>query len=151
MVSIEDLKRQVLFEELDNKSLEKIAQRLQILNFKKGETLFSEGDEARGIYLINSGKIEITKATPDGWRQTIAHFGPGNFFGELSIIENRRHEAKAVATENVSVYLLSMEDFQRIEREDLLLASEILKKLVLILSRNIRLMNERFLKALVNY
>lgn len=151
MVSIEDLKRQVLFEELDNKSLEKIAQRLQILNFKKGETLFSEGDEARGIYLINSGKIEITKATPDGWRQTIAHFGPGNFCGELSIIENRRHEAKAVATENVSVYLLSMEDFQRIEREDLLLASEILKKLVLILSRNIRLMNERFLKALVNY
>lgn len=151
MVSIEDLKRQVLFEDLDNRSLEKIAQRLRILNFKKGETLFSEGDEARGIYLINSGKIEITKATPDGWRQTIAHFGPGNFCGELSIIENRKHEAKAVATENVSVYLLSLEDFQRIEKEDLLLASEILKKLVLILSRNIRLMNERFLKALVNY
>lgn len=151
MVSIEDLRRQVLFEGLDNISLEKIAQRLQILNFKKGETLFSEGDEARGIYLINSGKIEVTKATPDGWRQTIAHFGPGNFCGELSIIENRKHEAKAVATENVSVYLLSVEDFQRIEKEDLLLASEILKKLVLILSKNIRLMNERFLKALVNY
>lgn len=151
MVSIEDLRRQVLFEGLDNRSLEKIAQRLRILNFKKGETLFSEGDEARGIYLINSGKIEITKATPDGWRQTIAHFGPGNFCGELSIIENRKHEAKAVATENVSVYFLSVEDFQRIEKEDLLLASEILKKLVLILSRNIRLMNERFLKALVNY
>ncbi|MFN3480300.1 MAG: cyclic nucleotide-binding domain-containing protein [Thermodesulfovibrionales bacterium] len=151
MVSIEDLRRQVLFEDLDNRSLEKIAQRLRILNFKKGETLFGEGDEARGIYLINSGKIEITKATPDGWRQTIAHFGPGNFCGELSIIENRKHEAKAVATENVSVYFLSVEDFQRIETEDLLLASEILKKLVLILSRNIRLMNERFLKALVNY
>lgn len=151
MVSIEDLRRQVLFEGLDNRSLEKIAQRLRLLNFKKEETLFSEGDEARGIYLINSGKIEITKITPDGWRQTIAHFGPGNFCGELSIIENRKHEAKAVATENVSVYLLSKEDFQRIEKEDLLLASEILKKLVLILSRNIRLMNERFLKALVNY
>ncbi|MFN3395787.1 MAG: cyclic nucleotide-binding domain-containing protein [Thermodesulfovibrionales bacterium] len=151
MVSIEDLRRQVLFDDLDNISLEKIAQRLRILNFKKGETLFGEGDEARGIYLINSGKIEITKATPDGWRQTIAHFGPGNFCGELSIIENRKHEAKAVATENVSVYLLSVEDFQRIEKEDLLLASKILKKLVLILSKNIRLMNERFLKALVNY
>lgn len=151
MVSVEDLKRQVLFEDLDNESLRKISERLQVMNFKKGETLFSEGDEARGIYLINSGKIEITKATPDGWRQTIAHFGPGNFCGELSIIENRRHEAKAVAAENVSVYLLSVDEFQKIEKEDLLLASKILKKLVLILSRNIRLMNERFLKALVNY
>lgn len=151
MVSIEGLKRQVLFEDLDDESLGKIAQRLKVLNFKRGETLFKEGDEAKGIYLIHSGKIEVTKATPDGWTQTLAHFGPGNFCGELSIIENRSHEAKAIATENAIVYMLSVEEFQRIENEDLPLASKILKKLVLILSRNIRLMNERFLKALVNY
>ncbi len=151
MVPVEDLKKQVLFEDLDRESLEKVSRCLQLINFKKGETLFDEGDEAKGIYLINSGGIEITKATPDGWRQTLAHFGPGNFCGELSIIENRRHEARGVATENASIYLLSVEEFQRIEKEDLLLASKILKKLVLILSKNIRLMNERFLNALVNY
>lgn len=151
MVPVEDLRRQVLFEDLDKESLERLSQRLQTLNFKKGESLFEEGDEAKGIYLINSGKIEITKATPEGWRQTLAHFGPGNFCGELSIIENRRHEARAVAIENVSLYLLSVDEFKRIEKEDLQLASKILKKLVLILSRNIRLMNERFLRALVNY
>jgi len=67
------------------------------------------------------------------------------------IIEDRRHEANAIAKENVTAYFLSKEDFQRIEVEDLLLASRILKKLVLILSKNIRLMNERFLRALVNY
>lgn len=151
MVTIEDLRRQVLFEGLDEESLEKISSRLRIMKFKKGEALFSEGDEAKGIYLIDSGKVEITKTTPDGWSQTLAHFGPGNFFGELSIIENRRHEAKAVAVENVTVFLLSVEEFQRIENEDLILASKILKKLVLILSKNIRLMNERFLNALINY
>jgi CRP-like cAMP-binding protein len=151
MVSIDDLKRQVLFEDLDEGSLRVISQRLKTVNFKKGEALFKEGDEAKGIYLINSGKIEVTKTTPDGWQQTIAHFGPGNFCGELSIIEDRRHEANAIAKENVTAYFLSKEDFQRIEVEDLLLASRILKKLVLILSKNIRLMNERFLRALVNY
>lgn len=151
MVGIEDLKGQVLFEDLDEESLEKISRRLQIMNFKKGDVLFSEGDEAKGIYLVHSGKIEVTKATPDGWRQTLAHFGSGNFCGELSIIENRRHEARAEAKENATVFLLSIEEFRRIEEEDLLLASKILKKLVLILSRNIRLMNERFLRVLVNY
>lgn len=151
MIALEDLRKQVLFEDLDEESLRKIASKLKTINFKRGETLFNEGDEAKGIYLINSGKIEVTKATPDGWRQTLAHFGPGNFCGELSIIENRRHEARAVAIENVAVFLLSIEEFQRIEEQDLLLASKILKKLILILSKNIRLMNERFLKALVNY
>jgi len=76
MVSIDDLKRQVLFEDLDEGSLRVISQRLKTVNFKKGEALFKEGDEAKGIYLINSGKIEVTKTTPDGWQQTIAHFGP---------------------------------------------------------------------------
>ena len=101
--------------------------------------------------MIRSGKIEINKVTPDGWKQTLAVLSTGNFFGELSIIEKRKHEANAVAIENTELLKLPKEEFEKLEKEDVVLASQILKKLVLVMSKNLRRMNEKFLNALINY
>lgn len=106
---------------------------------------------AKGIYLIVSGKIEIFKSTADGWKQTLSVLSAGGFFGELSIIEDRNHEANAVALEESELLLISKEDFKGIEASDLGLSVKILKKLVTVLSRNLRRMNEGFLRALVSY
>ncbi|MBT9169459.1 MAG: hypothetical protein DDT19_02819 [Syntrophomonadaceae bacterium] len=97
--------------------------------------------------MIRSGKIEINKVTPDSWKQTLAVL----FFGELSIIEHRRHEANAIAIENTELLKLPKEEFEKLEKEDVVLASQILKKLVLVMSKNLRRMNEKFLNALINY
>ena len=101
--------------------------------------------------MIRSGKIEINKVTPDGWKQTLAVLTPGHFFGELSIIEHRRHEANAIAIESAELLKLPKEEFEKLEKEDVVLASQILKKLVLVMSKNLRRMNEKFLNALINY
>lgn len=151
MVSLEDLRGQVLFEGIDDTNLKKIAERLQVLRFQKGSTIFKEKDDTKGIYFIFDGKIEISKFTAGGWKQTLAVLGKGHFCGELSIIENRRHEANAVAVEDSIVFLLSKDDFYNIERDDPVLSNLILKKLVLVISKNLRRMNDKFLNALVSY
>ncbi len=151
MIAIKDLKKQTLFEEIEEGDLEKISKKLQGLHLKKGEYLFREKEDTRGIYLIHSGKVEISKMTPDGWKQTLVVLGSGHFFGELSILENRKHEATAMALEDTEIFLLSKEDFLRMEEEDLKLANTILKKLAIVLSRNLRKMNEKFLNVLINY
>jgi len=151
MVSTKELKKQVLFEDINDKELEKLAEGIKELSLKKGDFLFKEGDETKGIYMISSGKIEITKVTTDGWKQTLAVLKSGNFFGELSILENRKHEANAVATENTELLKLPKEEFEKMERENVALASQILKKLALVMSKNLRRMNEKFLNALINY
>lgn len=151
MIKIKDLKNQTLFEKIEENDLEKILGKLQTLTFKKGDYLFMEKEDTMGIYLIHSGRIEISKTTPDGWKQTLVVLGSGHFFGELSILENRTHEATAVAIEDSEVFLLSKEDFMKIENEDLKLANTILKKLAIVLSRNLRKMNEKFLNVLINY
>lgn len=151
MVKPEILKGQVLLEDLSETELNKAAGIIKKMAFKKREAIFKEKEDAKGIYLIYSGKIEISKITPDGWKQTLAILVPGNFFGELSLIEKRLHDATAVAVEDAEILLITKEDFERMENEDLLLASRIMKKLILVLSKNLRRMNEKFLNALISY
>ncbi len=151
MISISELKKQVLFEDISDPELKKLAKVIKELSLKKDEFLFKEGDDTKGIYMIRSGKIEINKVTPDGWKQTLAVLTAGNFFGELSILEKRMHEANAVAIENTELLKLTKEEFEKMEKEDVALASQILKKLALVMSKNLRRMNEKFLNALINY
>ncbi|MDP1853549.1 MAG: cyclic nucleotide-binding domain-containing protein, partial [Candidatus Omnitrophota bacterium] len=141
----------ILFEDISNSELEKLAKVIKEVSLKKGEFLFKEGEDTKGIYMIRSGKIEINKVTPDGWKQTLAVLSTGSFFGELSIIEKRKHEANAVAIENTELLKLPKEEFEKLEKEDVVLASQILKKLVFVMTKNLRRMNEKFLNALINY
>ncbi len=148
---ISQLRKQVLLEDLEKAELEKIAKKVKNLSFKKGEFLFREKDDTKGLYLINSGKIEISKVTPDGWKQTLAVLRDGHFLGELSIIEKRLHEATAIALENTEVFLIDKIDFEKLEKEDIALTLKLMKKLVLVLSKNLRRMNEKFLNSLISY
>lgn len=145
------IRDQILFEEFDKEDLKKIEGYLAPIQIKKGDYVFKEGEETKGIYLVGSGRVEIFKLTVDGWKQTLSVLGPGSFFGELSIIEDRNHEASAIALEDSTLFLIKKEDFKRIEQGDLELAVKILKKLVTVLGKNLRRMNEVFLKTLVSY
>lgn len=151
MVNISELKKQILFEGIADSELERLSKITKELSLKKDEFLFKEGEDTKGIYMIRSGKIEINKTTTDGWKQTLAVLSIGNFFGELSIIEKRKHEANAVAIENTELLKLPKEEFEKLEKEDVVLASQILKKLVFVMTKNLRRMNEKFLNALINY
>lgn len=148
---IKILKQQTLLHDLESAELNKISKIIKKISFKKGEHLFKEKDETRGLYLIYSGKIEISKITSDGWRQTIAVLTPGHFFGELSILEKRRHEASAVAVEDTELFLISKEDFEKLMEEDIALACKIITKIAVAMSKNLRRMNDKFLSALISY
>ncbi len=151
MVKTNVLKRQILLEDLGETDLKKIAKFVKSLSFKKGEFLFKEKENTKGLYLIHSGKIEISKVTPDGWKQTLAVLRSGHYLGELSIIEKRVHEANAMALENTELFLIAKKDFEKMENQDTALTSKIMKKLVLVLSQNLRRMNEKFISSLISY
>jgi len=151
MIKADILKKQILLADFDMKCLEKISKILKKLSFKKEEQLFKEKDDTRGLWLIHSGKVEISRVTADGWRQTLAVLTAGQFFGELSLLENRRHVASAVAIEDTELFLLPKEDFERIMEEDIALACDIIKRIAIMMSKNLRMMNDKFLSALISY
>jgi len=151
MVSACELKKQILFEDIGDDDLKKLEKSVELLTLKKGEQLFAEKDETKGIFMVKAGKIEISKVTADGWKQTLAILGPQHFFGEISIMEHRNHEAFAFAQENSELYLLSKADFDKMQKEDPALAFQVIKKIALVMSKNLRRMNDKFLNALINY
>ncbi|MFN3739438.1 MAG: Crp/Fnr family transcriptional regulator [Thermodesulfovibrionales bacterium] len=148
----EELKKQILLSDLNDNEIEILAKKVSEESYPKGKTIFKEGDPTRGVYLIHRGKIEISKITPDGWKQTLAVLRDGHFFGELSLIEDKKnHGADAVALENTELFLIKKEDFKELEKSNPLLMYKIMKTIAKVASRNVHSMNERLVKLLISY
>jgi len=94
-------------------------------NLEEGQTLFSEGDDADGLYGMVSGKIEITRAG-----KPVASFGPGSNFGEISLVEQRPRLVSAVAKGKTEVLVLKRRVFEIICRRSPRLSSKLLSNLV---------------------
>jgi CRP-like cAMP-binding protein len=150
-IMYKELKKQILLENLNDNEIEKVSRYIERVKFKKDESVFKEKDVTLGLYMINKGKVEISKVTPDGWSQTLAVLTPNHFFGELSILERRQHEALAVARENTEIFLINKECFENMEIESPAIAFKIIKKIALVMCKNIRRMNDKFLNALISY
>jgi CRP/FNR family transcriptional regulator len=148
---IQALKQQSLFSDIDSEGLEKLSKIVTKLSLKKGEQLFKEKDDTRGVFLLHSGKVEISRVTADGWRQTLTVVTPGDFFGELSILERRHHVASAVAVEDAELFLIPKEEFERLMDQDTKLACYILKKIAMEMSKKLRRTTDKFLSALISY
>ena len=66
-------------------------------HFEDGEIIFEEGDEGLDLYVIQAGSVEITRSGISGPR-VIARLGPGDFFGEMSVVLGESRTARAVAS-----------------------------------------------------
>lgn len=65
--------------------------------YPQGGIVFEQGDAGDVLFVIQSGEIELSRKGPDGWR-SISKLGPGDFFGEMSVILGEARTARAVAT-----------------------------------------------------
>src|SRR5205823_6439085 len=107
------LLRQVpLFAELDEPLLQALAQRCRCKTFKTNEVLFHEGDEEEStLYVIVSGHIDIQRDTASGKTVHIARRGPGEYVGELALIDGKPRMADALTAEPCDLLLLRRADF----------------------------------------
>jgi CRP-like cAMP-binding protein len=78
--------------------------------FKPAEPIFKQGDTAEHMFIIQSGKVEIYISTPQG-EKSFAVIGPGEFFGEMAIIDKGTRSASARAVEETRVIMLDEKTF----------------------------------------
>ncbi|HHN65785.1 MAG TPA: cyclic nucleotide-binding domain-containing protein [Nitrospirae bacterium] len=152
MVDLADLKEQILLKDLNDEELRIIAERVVEESYPLGKLIFMEGEETVGIYLIKKGRVEISKTTPDGWKQTLAVLSERHFFGELSVIEDKKeHGAIATAIDNTDVFVIKKEDLKSLEKTNPELMYKIMKTIARVASRNVHTMNEKLVKLLISY
>jgi CRP/FNR family transcriptional regulator, dissimilatory nitrate respiration regulator len=75
--------------------------------FTRSQTIFSEGDEGEGFYIVISGRVKIFKMSPDGREQILHILGPGELFGEVPVFAGARFPANAQTMEESMVFYFS--------------------------------------------
>lgn len=133
------LKRVPVFSTLSAEELERVARVAVARRFSAGEVVFKEGDEGRTCYIVRSGRARAIREHPDGRAITLAHFEPGDIFGEMAMLDGERRSATVETTEGTEAIAILSTDMHRLLRE----YPDISVKLIAALGQRLRDTNER--------
>ena len=107
----EIIKSTSLFEGLSEEEIEVVSRLIFEKKFGKGETIFFEGDEADGFYIVSSGQIKVFKMNPMGKEHILHIFGPGEPVGEVPVFSKQPFPANAEAIIKSSTLFFPRRDF----------------------------------------
>jgi CRP/FNR family transcriptional regulator len=96
-----------LFSGMPEKQLEELTDIVIDQTFGKGQSIFSEGDEASGFYVVISGRVKVFKLSPEGKEQILHIFGAGEPFGEVPMFAGGRFPANAETIEKSRIFFFS--------------------------------------------
>ncbi len=94
----------------------------------KGTVIFREGDTGKTMYIIQSGKVRIFKQIGDV-DKTLAVLGPGEFFGEMAILDDKPRSASAEVIEDAKMLEVDEGTFEAMIKSNPEIAYRIIKKL----------------------
>jgi CRP/FNR family transcriptional regulator, cyclic AMP receptor protein len=113
--AIEALGRSALFARVDDAALAACAASLRVRRYRRGETIFHQGDPGDSLYIVESGSVKIVLPSPEGEEGAIiATLARGDFFGELALLDGAPHSATAVAGEPVEALILQQARFEEL-------------------------------------
>ena len=111
MVTVEETLRAVpLFQGLSAKQLQSLAKFTTTRTYQPGEILVAEGQIGFGLYCIQSGTVRVTQRAASGPR-VVRTMGPGESFGEISLIDDQPRSATVTAVEWTTAVLLDKVQF----------------------------------------
>ena len=115
--SLEALKMLPFFAALRIETFERLAQAVRIERFRKGETLFRQGEKAHSIFVVIEGFIKISRISPQGEETLIRIFGRGETIAESVGVLGDDHTTTAEATGAITVAKLPASVVAQVSRE----------------------------------
>lgn len=123
-----------LFEDFSAEELMALLANAEKRLFKEGEFIIREGDSGDFMYLIISGKVGITKRLESGDGKPLAVFGPGDCFGEMSLLDNETRSASAQAVSQCLLLRLNARNFDGMHA----ISAKLYRNVARLLSRRLR-------------
>lgn len=92
---------------------DQLIERMRIRHFRRGETIIQQGDKGQTFYIIAEGAVDVMvrrllKTTK------VAELGPGEFFGEMSLLSDKARTASVVAKKTTLMFIIYKKDFKDI-------------------------------------
>lgn len=108
----DSLSRIPLFRRLTPEELEQLAQEVDQVKFDPDEIVFNEQDKGDALYVVEAGSVRIWVLDEDVEAVTLKELGPGEFFGELAVLDRGPRSTNATAIGETTLHRLSSDDFQ---------------------------------------
>jgi rhodanese-related sulfurtransferase len=132
-----------LFKEIPQDKLYDIAKDAGYQVVRPHTIIFKEGDPGDNFYMINSGKVRVSKTAKAGHEIMVAELGPGDFFGHLAILTDLLREVNVEAIEETTLTILSKDRFDEILREYSHVSFAFAKQMSQYLARNITVIKKK--------
>jgi CRP/FNR family transcriptional regulator len=118
------LRRVELFESLSDRDLKKLADSFKESTFSAGDVIATEGQRGVGFFVISEGTVDYSIHD-----DRVGSGGPGDYFGEVALIDDGPRTATVTATTDVTAYGLTSWEFRPLVEENASIAWELLQKM----------------------
>jgi CRP/FNR family transcriptional regulator, cyclic AMP receptor protein len=129
LIRTEILRKVNLFSELDQTELTEISRVAIPRHFPKDQVIFYEQDEGDVCFVIASGRVKVTIASPEGKEIILSVLEAGDLFGEMALFDNSPRSATIVALEDAEVYSLRRSDFLHILSQNFNIARKVMAEI----------------------
>ena len=107
----EMLQKVPIFAEMSRRDLSRLSKLMVPRSFKAGEAIINENDQAAGVFVITSGKVEVVRGAGGPNPQHLNTLGAGDFFGEMALFEGYPRSATVRAVEDTDCLAMTRWDF----------------------------------------
>lgn len=133
-----------IFKDLRDRELGHLVSALHSRTYREGEVVFVEGDIGRALFVLESGAVDLTRSGADGKPAVLYRLKPGDFFGEMALLESLPRTATAVATEKTHLHLLYKSKLDALLSAEPRIGVTIMSHLARLLSARLRRLNSDF-------
>src|SRR5438128_3720357 len=109
-----------LFAELDDRELASIAAVAKVRRYAKDDVIFHADESGDVFCLIKEGQVKVTMILPEGKEIILSMLGPGDFFGEMALLDDEPRSATVIAIEPLELVTIWRSDFLLILMENFL-------------------------------
>jgi CRP-like cAMP-binding protein len=137
------LQRVALFQGISRHEFGHLFQCLVPRSYAPGEILFLEGDVGRALFILESGHVEVSRRGSNGEPVRLAVLNPGDYFGEMSLLDDRPRMATGAAMEPVKVFLLYKADLEKLVRQVPHIGAALMTHLAMLLAARLRALTDK--------
>src|SRR5439155_645644 len=133
------LQKVPLFSQLAPVELERVAEITRERSYPRNSVILFEDDPGDALYVVATGQVKVVLIGEDGREVILSVLGEGDFFGEMSLIDEEPRSAHVIAMEDSNLLVIRREDFQAILQQSPGIAMGLLREL----SRRLRRVDEK--------
>jgi len=123
------LRKHPIFCDLDNEAFEQLCRYAKHSTLKRGTTIVSKGDPGNSLIAVITGTVKISVSSADGRSAILNLIGPGEIFGEMSVLDGQPRSADAIANTNCEIFTIDRREFLPFVRSQPALAMKFIELL----------------------